>query len=236
MYFSEKLSAITHIEHGFGITTKDGLPAHAFYLQQTHSNRVVEARVSNESGKIAADAVFTTSSRPISIMTADCLPILVSSTTAPFVAAIHAGWKGLSTGIIKNAFSAFSLAGVDNSSLRVALGPCIMECCYEVQLQMIRDIESIHGVLWAGKQPPWGSSRPTHHADSAVATHGEAWLSLSKYCIFLLMAEGIKPDQIDEAAICTYCSNLGLGSYRRRQHKSEPKTFQYSWIRSLLSC
>jgi len=235
VYFSEKLSAITHIEHGFGTTTKDGLPANAFYLHQTHSNKVIEAGINDESGKIAADAVFTKSSRPIAVMTADCLPVLVSSTTTPFVAAIHAGWKGLSTDIIKNVFSAFSLAGVDKSSLRVALGPCIMECCYEVQLQMIRDIESIQGALWAGQQPPWFSSRPAHNANSAVATHGEAWLSLSKYCIFLLMAEGINPDQIDEAAICTYCSNLGLGSYRRRQHQSEPKTFQYSWIRSLLS-
>jgi YfiH family protein len=234
MYLSEKLSAITYIEHGFSTATQDNLPTNLLHLHQQHSNTVVEAGSNDESGKIAADAVFTRSSRPISIITADCLPILVSSTTEPFVAAIHAGWKGLSTGIIKNSFSAFSLAGVDKSSLKVALGPCIMECCYEVQLQMIRDIESIHGALWAGDQPPWFSSQPAHSVNSAIATHGEAWLSLSRYCMLLLKAEGINPSQIEESAICTYCSDLGFGSYRRRQHRSEQKTFQYSWIRSLL--
>ncbi|WP_191487673.1 polyphenol oxidase family protein [Pseudomonas sp. FEN] len=233
MYFSKKLSAITHIEHGFCNITKNGLPANEFHPQQEHSSKVIEARASDDSGTITADAVFTKSSRPISIITADCLPILVSSTAEPFVAAIHAGWRGLSAGIIKNSFNAFSLAGIDKSNLRVALGPCIRECCYEVQLQMIRDIEAVHGVLWTGEQTPWSSSRPTHNANSALVTHGEAWLSLSKYCHLLLTAEGINPSQIDESAICTYCSNLGFGSYRRRQHKSEPKTFQYSWIRSL---
>ncbi|MGA8137462.1 MAG: laccase domain-containing protein [Pseudomonas gingeri] len=107
MYLSEKLSAITYIEHGFNVAMQDSLPANLLHLHQQHSNTVVEVGSNDESGKIAADAVFTRSSRPISIITADCLPILVSSTAEPFVAAIHAGWKGLSTGIIKKLVQRF---------------------------------------------------------------------------------------------------------------------------------
>lgn len=234
MYFSEKLSTIDTIEHCFGTTLADGMPPETVKLHQKHSSVVVEVGAGDITEAITGDAVFTKSSRPVSIVTADCLPILVSSVSEPFVAAIHAGWKGLAAGIIKNSFDAFALAGIDKSSLRVALGSCIMECCYEAPTQMTKDLENIHGAMWPVDQPPWSFSRPAHNGNCAIATHGEAWLSLSRYCTYLLLAEGLTPFQIEDSAICTYCSNLGFGSYRRRHHKSEPKTFQYSWIRSLL--
>lgn len=234
MYLSGKLSAINTIEHCFGSPVTERIPPGTLQPHQKHSSQVIEVYADDMTGEVVGDAVFTKSSRPVSIITADCLPILVSAVSEPFVAAIHAGWKGLAAGIIKNAFEAFSRAGIDKSSLRVALGPGIRECCYEVSLQMTGDLESTHGAMWPVDQPPWSFSRPAHQVNSAKATHGEAWLSLSKYCTYLLMAEGVEPGQIEDSAICTYCSDLGFGSYRRRQHRSEPKAFQCSWIRSLL--
>ncbi|SDH74758.1 conserved hypothetical protein [Pseudomonas flavescens] len=209
------------------------MPAGTFYLRQQHSSQVVEIAGQEPAGDLSADAVFTRSTRPVSVITADCLPILVGCTSGRFVAAIHAGWKGLLGGVIANALGAFSQAGIERQSLRIAIGPGIMACCYEVPTQLTQELQRIHGRLWSGNQPPWFVVRPCQHANSAVASHGEAWLSLARYCTLLLLAEGIEAKHIEASNLCTYCSGLGLASYRRRHHRAEAKAFQYSWIRCL---
>lgn len=233
MYSAKLLSLLPNIEHGFCAPMDESMPADTFYLQQMHSSHVVQITGLEPSGELCADGVFTHSNRPVSIITADCLPILVCSASGSFVAAIHAGWKGLLGGVIANAMGAFHQAGIARESLRIAIGPGIMECCYEVPSQLTEELQRTHGRLWSGKQPPWFITRPCHGANSAVASHGEAWLSLARYCTLLLLAEGIETQQIESSNLCTYCSDLGFGSYRRRQHRAETKAFQYSWIRRL---
>jgi len=81
----------------------------------------------------AADAALTGQSGHASVvMTADCLPILVSLTHAPCVLAIHAGWRGLAAGVIEAGLKAAAarLRGPDQWS--IWLGPCIGPDSYEV--------------------------------------------------------------------------------------------------------
>jgi copper oxidase (laccase) domain-containing protein len=64
-------------------------------------------------------------------MSADCLPIAVVRTTGPrALAVLHAGWRGLSEGVISAGVNALS----DDSSqgLAAVVGPAIGPCCYEV--------------------------------------------------------------------------------------------------------
>ena len=70
------------------------------WLEQVHSNRVV----SLPSADTTADAAYSSSkSHFCAVMTADCVPILLCDGSGQEVAAVHAGWKGLETNIIKNA-------------------------------------------------------------------------------------------------------------------------------------
>ncbi|WP_347168835.1 laccase domain-containing protein [Pseudomonas salmasensis] len=62
-------------------------------------------------------------------------------------------------------------------------------------------------------------------------THSEAWFDLRKYALRHLVASGVSVEQIQVLEHCTYCCSAELGSYRRRSHLVEPKSFQYSWIR-----
>ena len=81
----------------------------------------------------AADAALTGQRGHGSVvMTADCLPILVSLTHAPCVLAIHAGWRGLAAGVIEAGLQAAAarLRGPDQWS--IWLGPCIGPDSYEV--------------------------------------------------------------------------------------------------------
>jgi len=75
-----------------------------------------------------ADAII--SGRPghlLVIRTADCVPILIATEDGKYVAAIHAGWRGLVAGVIPAAIR--QLPG----KLTAAIGPCIGPDHFEVQ-------------------------------------------------------------------------------------------------------
>ncbi len=62
-----------------------------------------------------ADGAFTTAKGVVcSAMTADCLPVILTDTKGTQVAAVHAGWRGLAGGILKNAVAKFSNLDSDN--------------------------------------------------------------------------------------------------------------------------
>lgn len=78
------------------------------WLKQIHSNKVVNA--SNvEPDVVEADAAFTTEKNiACAVLTADCLPILISDKNGECVAAVHAGWRGVLNGVISNTIQAMS--------------------------------------------------------------------------------------------------------------------------------
>ncbi|WP_340121625.1 peptidoglycan editing factor PgeF [Methylobacter svalbardensis] len=109
-----------------------GLPGDPVWLDQIHSHRAVQAVTSEPLQQ--ADASYTSESGIVcAVMTADCLPLLVCSTDGSQVAAIHAGWRGLLTGVISNTVSA-----MQQSDLLVWLGPAIGPDCFEVGAE-VRD-------------------------------------------------------------------------------------------------
>lgn len=105
------------------------LPYEPVWLEQVHSNVVVD--VARHKGNVPkADASYSTAKhQPCVVMTADCLPLLVTDSEASCVAAIHAGWRGLANGIIETTLKALP---VNNSNLLVWLGPAIGPHAYEV--------------------------------------------------------------------------------------------------------
>lgn len=234
-YECENLKIISGISHSFCTADVAEKPHDLFYCAQQHGAGVIQVGAGQQAGAIAADAVFTGTTRPIAIVTADCLPILVGSSHDQFVAAIHGGWKGLVDGVIENSFNAFRKSGISLQYLHVGIGPAIQACCYEVDVPLIGKIESVHGHLWRGRPAPWSvaqrAASKTSLGVSAAATHANTWLDLPLYCKYLLEAAGVESEQVNVLDTCTYCSGLGFASYRRRTHFNESKAFQYSWIR-----
>ena len=239
-YVCENLNIIPGISHSFCTAEVAEKPQDLYYCAQQNGAGVIQVGARQQAGTIAADAVFTGTTRPIAVVTADCLPILVGSSHDQFVAAIHGGWKGLVDGVIENSFNAFQKSGISLQYLHVGIGPAIQACCYEVDLPLIGKIESVHGHLWRGRPAPWTVTQRAASkislGVSATATHANAWLDLSLYCKYLLEAVGVESEQINVVDKCTYCSGMEFGSYRRRVHFSEPKAFQYSWIRLKAPC
>jgi len=96
------------------------------FLNQTHGVNIVE--LPNNS-PLEADASFTYAEQTIcAVRTADCLPILMTDISGSFVAAIHAGWRSLSNGIIEETLKKLKT----KTEFIVWLGPCISQKNYEV--------------------------------------------------------------------------------------------------------
>ncbi len=228
------LQQITGIRHEFSIVGA-ATPANLFFCSQVHSGEVVEASTTLPSGIIRGDAVLTHSSRPIAVVTADCLPLLISSHDGAWVAAVHGGWKGLRNGIIAHVLEHFAARGIGAPQLRVAIGPSIKPCCYEVSADFIDSLSATQDPLWPAAQAPWSRQQPAPLLPPQIPppqpTQADSlWFDLSRYAVYLLHAAGIQDEQIEISELCTYCSTPTLASYRRRLHRGEAKAFQYSWI------
>ena len=104
-----------------------------FLMNQTHSNKVVVINENNKNVKrINADAMITQLKNiALSVLTADCVPVLIYDKVNHIVACIHAGWRGALNGVIKNTLDEI-ISMKKNNKIYAAVGPCIGVDNYEV--------------------------------------------------------------------------------------------------------
>lgn len=103
------------------------LPGAPVWLQQVHGVNVLDATL-NALPEQAADAAYTRQAGIVlPILVADCLPVLLCSHDGREIAALHAGWRGLASGIIDRVLDRFA-----SRQLHAFLGPAIGPCHYEV--------------------------------------------------------------------------------------------------------
>ena len=109
------------------------LPNPCIWLNQVHSNQVVVVdETVQPSITLSADALYNKrKNQPLAIMTADCLPIFITSNCGREVAVIHAGWRGLLAGVIENTLHCFEAKRL-NAFLGPAIGPNQFEVGEEV--------------------------------------------------------------------------------------------------------
>ena len=104
------------------------LPTEPCWLQQVHGTQVINAGLSVEG--LEADGSFAL--RPgvvCAVMTADCLPVLLTDREGTRVAALHAGWRGLASGILEQGME---VLGISPEQLLAYLGPAIGPRAFEV--------------------------------------------------------------------------------------------------------
>lgn len=140
--YSSLLSTISGITHGFGNQSallptqlKPYAPSQP-EKKQVHGTRIVDihhpAQACGE-----ADGFFTREPGIlISILTADCLPVLFSRQDGSAVGVAHAGWRGLLAGILEQMAERISLED-HPSNWVAAIGPAAGACCYQVDEELI---------------------------------------------------------------------------------------------------
>ena len=120
-----------------------GLSRHAG-MAQVHGTAVVEfsefsCRAEPWGESVGeADAIVTGQPNVgLLALTADCVPIALGTKDA--VAVVHAGWRGLSDGIVESAVEA--LVAISPQPIAAAIGPCAGKCCYEVSREVLGTFE-----------------------------------------------------------------------------------------------
>lgn len=107
---------------------RSALPGEPAWLNQVHGAAVVDAAACT--GAPDADAAVSCSPGEVcTVMTADCLPLLLCDRAGTVVAAVHAGWRGLQGGVVEAGVAAMKVAP---SEILAWLGPAIGPQAFEV--------------------------------------------------------------------------------------------------------
>jgi len=139
----------------------------------------------------------------LGIQSADCVPILLADTAGPWIAAIHAGWRGTAARILDAVLDLLEERGVPASRLVAAIGPCISQGRYEVGPEVVEALAAGHAHL----NVPLGAVRP--------GRHDRAHVDVAAFNKALLIDRGALPGSILDAALCTANRSDLFPSYRR---------------------
>ena len=116
------------------LVEKFGLPQTPIFLTQTHSTRVIQLPYSGQN--LEADAVYTNVPHQVCVvMTADCLPVLFTTTSGNEVAAAHAGWRGLCDGVLEETVKYFQAKPED---IIAWFGPAIGPTAFQVGIDVVK--------------------------------------------------------------------------------------------------
>ncbi len=113
------------------------LPHQPHFLKQVHDSKIIEYK---EPLKLnfseQADACFTRSKNVVcAVMTADCLPVLLTDTSGSFVAAVHCGWRSLYASILNKTIEQIN----PSNKVLAWFGPCIQQAQYEVDTDFVNN-------------------------------------------------------------------------------------------------
>ncbi len=127
------------------------MPAEPVWLKQVHSTAVLQLDKQTTAG-ITADASVTAVPGVVcTVMTADCLPVLLCDSCGTQVAAVHAGWRGLCHGIIEAALAQFARPGQVLAYLGPAIGPGAFEVGPEVRAAFMAHTGAAEAAFVAGQ-------------------------------------------------------------------------------------
>lgn len=116
------------IRHRRILQRRLALPVTPKWLTQVHGTQVVNYQ-SCQAG-VTADAIWAQSTPSVcSVLTADCLPILLASHDGEVIAAVHAGWRGLVAGVVEQTLAALPKPP---SQLSAYIGPSISRAHFQV--------------------------------------------------------------------------------------------------------
>ena len=172
---------------------------------QTHSDNI---KVINEANKTwlskreehaieDCDALITNQKNiMLTILTADCVPILLFDPKQKVVAAIHAGWKGTEQQIVfKTVEKMKELFNSNPNDIIAGIAPSIGKCCYEVDWNVAQHFKDVK--------------------DAYDEKDEKYMLDLPHINKLQLIEAGLLEKHIELSNICTACEVDDYFSYRK---------------------
>jgi YfiH family protein len=199
------LLAACGVRHGFG-RRQTPPPPKIIRPIQVHGRVVAQIGPKGEAQPSEADAIIAAASHSpgatLGVVTADCVPILLATPGGAWVAAIHAGWRGLAQGVIEATCQRLTSEGVSLGEACCVIGPHIGACCYEVDAPVLDAMVEAFGDR---ARVAFVETRPGH------------WkVELKRLVAEALQNAGVKSAHMGELPeSCTCCDAEAFHSYRR---------------------
>lgn len=217
------------------------------YTQRTQSTQKCDQKQLAQHGfsafyPMSADAMTSCQTgKALAIMTADCVPIMLYQPSTGRIAAVHAGWQGLASGVIANTLKQFEANQLDvvnsadrdgdgdgdaqeqlplatDSSIMAWIGACISVNNYEVGTEVLNK-------LLSGSLKYFNFQQNAVELAAAISQphqqSGKVWLNLPKMARMQLASLGVLVQNTQIP--CSY-EGLHYYSYRRKTHLQQANT------------
>ncbi len=182
------------------VATAFGVPAfpvpgfvHGTKIMSAGPGRRAEGYGARPGAFATADGLHTRSLRmPLGAFSADCVIAVMASPAEGRIALVHAGWRGLAAAVIQRGVALFA----DRREVRVAVGPAIGPCHYEV-----------------GPDVTLAVAAGSEAGAVTVRRDGRLFLDLVGTTRAVLRASGVR--RVWDTGLCTACEPRRFFSYRR---------------------
>ena len=197
----------TSVQHmRWFLESLDIIAEEMFILNQVHGNRVYvleDPDLSPEQvGAVEGDALIThLVNRPIGVLTADCVPIILYDPERHVTGAVHAGRKGTQKRVLSNTLATMTqVYGSRPADIIVGFGPAIGGCCYEVDEPCL---------------PPFQESFGNWKKFTKKSADGKYLLNLPEANKLDALSAGVQLKNIFDLEECTACHLERWFSYRK---------------------
>jgi polyphenol oxidase len=203
-YGSSDQREIVQINRG-RVAEAMGVPeTHLVGVHQIHSATAITVDGPLDE-KPQADALVTaTPGIALSVLTADCQPVLFADRDAGVIGAAHAGWRGALDGVLAATVEAMEALGAQRANISAVIGPCISQRAYEVGPEFIEDFLA---------------EDPDYARYFANGADDRMQFDLPGFGLNRLRAAGV--GHAEWTRHCTYGDPDRFYSYRRTTHSKE---------------
>ena len=180
-----------HVIGGDPASWTSGRQVHGTKPARVGHTEVGSGAASPDTTLPGVDALWTDEPGAVlAVLIADCVPVLLADPVARRIATVHAGWRGMTSGVIEATVSAM---GGEPDSLTAFIGPSIGPCCYEVGEEVANAARAAFG-------------------QGAERRNGTVHVDLWRGAAVALQHAGVR--SVELAALCTRCEPHRFFSHR----------------------
>lgn len=173
-------------------------------VRQVHSAEVVRVTAPFAEQPRADALVTATPGIALTVLTADCQPVLLADPEAQVVGAAHAGWRGALSGVLEATVDAMEALGAHRARIRAVIGPTISQRAYEVGPEFL---------------DAFLAEDPGYARFFAGGNGDRMHFDLPGFGLHRLRSYGV--DEAEWTRHCTYSDAERFYSYRRSVHLHE---------------
>ncbi|MEJ6402632.1 peptidoglycan editing factor PgeF [Yoonia sp. 2307UL14-13] len=179
-------------------------PDNMIGVHQIHSAEALIVRTPRTDLPKADALVTKTRGLVLSVLTADCQPVLFADPKTGVIGAAHAGWKGALHGVLENTVNQMETLGADRNGIIAIIGPTISQRNYEVGPEF---------------QERFLDADPDYRRFFTKAQGDRSHFDLPAFGVHRLRQHGV--GIVRWTRHCTYAEPDRFFSYRRSMHRKE---------------